>query len=146
MSTMHSPTYSSGSHSLEIDNQPTRQSLSNLHDLYSNETQSLYSVHSTTNGLLHEQSRSQDLYPSPSSSLIGSRSGPPVSRSRSSAPSLGELLSYPAVQELYNDLAEANRRVARVLDSQAHMQQEILRLLGMIQPERGVGYMDSRFL
>lgn len=57
----------------------------------------------------------------------------PAGSMLSQGPPLSELLSYPAVQEMYNDLTEANRRVARALDAQASLQQEILRLSGMLQ-------------
>lgn len=57
-----------------------------------------------------------------------------------SGPTLGELLAYPAVQELYNDLAEANRRVARSLDTTGTLQQEILRLSSLLQSESSARY------
>lgn len=65
---------------------------------------------------------------------------PPMAHPVPSGPTLGELLAYPAVQELYNDLAEANRRVARSLDTTGTLQQEILRLSSLLQSESSARY------
>lgn len=131
----------SRSRSPEFDDQITPEPPNNLDDLYNNETRSSYPFHSSErSNLLRRQSRSQNLYPPPSPSLLSSYAHP-APRPRSSELSLGKLLSYPVVQQLYNDLAEANRALA----SQAQMQQELLRLLGMIQPGAGAGHLDSRF-
>lgn len=67
---------------------------------------------------------------------------PPMAHPVPSGPSLGELLAFPAVQELYNDLAEANRRVARALDTTGTLQQEILRLSSIVQSDSGARYIN----
>lgn len=74
--------------------------------------------------------RTRQMQNSPALTL---RSQMPAGSMLSQGPPLSELLSYPAVQEMYNDLTEANRRVARALDAQASLQQEILRLSGLLQ-------------
>lgn len=56
------------------------------------------------------------------------------------SPSLAQLLKYPAVQVLYDDLSNANRRVVQALELQGQLQQEILRLTGMLQSEMGSKY------
>lgn len=49
---------------------------------------------------------------------------------------------YPVAQELYNDLADANKRIARALDAQNLLQQEILRLSRMLQPGEDARYLE----
>lgn len=56
------------------------------------------------------------------------RQRPSLPSSTGDSPTLADLLAYPAVQELYNDLMQANRRVAQALESQDNLQKEILRL------------------
>lgn len=57
-----------------------------------------------------------------------------------SGPSLAELLRYPAVQQLYNDLTEANRCVTQALKAQGQLQQEILRLSSIIRSDAASQY------
>lgn len=71
------------------------------------------------------QPRSQEPFSSlPNSDNSSHLRLPPMDNS----PSLAEVLAYPVVQRMWNDLAEANRRIARALDSQDTLQKEILRL------------------
>lgn len=53
------------------------------------------------------------------------------------SPSLGELMVFPVVQKMYNNLTEAQRRIGEALDSQTVLQQEILRLSRLLLPETG---------
>lgn len=53
------------------------------------------------------------------------------------SPSLGELMVFPVVQKMFNNLTEAQRRIGEALDSQASLQQEILRLSHLLLPETG---------
>lgn len=77
-----------------------------------------------------------------------SHQGKPPIRLRPSSmedsPSLAELLVYPAVEKIFNDLTEANRRVARALDSQDTLQKEILRMSIEIREANAGRYMSSR--
>lgn len=127
--------FSSSSSPLDLDNEfasRSQLSLNNFgHSLNSQMRfpQQYSNSETPPAGLVYERSRTQDRFQS--STLLNSHP-PLMEKSPTSAPSLGELLSFPPVQELYNDLADANRRVARALDAQASLQQEILRLSSML--------------
>lgn len=152
---MYSPAYSStsllfsGSSNNELHSQ-LMSPFSNFDDSNNNQLQPAYRLGADSpTSQMYEHSRTQDQLPSRSPSYYGQHSQHPMtSNSRFSGRSLGQLLvSEPAVQDLWNDLAEANRRIARALDSRTQMEQELLRLSSMIQPdsERGRSYVESRF-
>lgn len=67
------------------------------------------------------------------------QSGSPL-KSRQN-PTIGELLVYPVVQEMWSNLQEAQQRIARAFDAQGHLQAEIIRLASMIQPHSLVNHM-----
>lgn len=48
--------------------------------------------------------------------------------------SLGELLLHPAGQELHKQMMDAHRRIGQALETQGQLQEEILRLVSMLQP------------
>lgn len=79
-----------------------------------------------------------------SSSLLNSAHSPLPENPHPSGPSLGELLSYPVVQGLYNQVVVANMHMARALESQGSLQAEILRLTRLLQPEIGTRYAENR--
>lgn len=59
------------------------------------------------------------------------------------SPTLAQLLVFPVVMEMFSDLTEANRRVARALDSHAALQQEVLRLSAEVREMSAGRYADS---
>lgn len=93
--------------------------------------------------ILYPQHRTPLQFQSPTQYAFNSPTMPNL------GPSLNEVFKYPVVQQLYNDLNQANRRVSealeasarlqgridQVLETQSHLQQEVLRLTSIIQSD-----------